>query len=68
MTKIKSFKVLVNPANGCWLVRVPDLDQSATVESLEDVEAAARSLLLRRRQSDLVLWPCADSGRRIRMT
>jgi hypothetical protein len=41
MTKIKSFKVLVNPASGCWLVRVPDLDQSATVERLEDVEAAA---------------------------
>jgi hypothetical protein len=37
-----AFKVLANPGNGCWLVRVPDLDQSATVESERDIENSAR--------------------------
>ncbi|MGO8771174.1 NAD(P)(+) transhydrogenase (Re/Si-specific) subunit beta [Mycobacterium sp.] len=59
------------------VVIVPGYGLAAAQAQHEVVELAAAltehgvdrgSLLSRRRPSDLVLWPCAGSGRRIKMT
>lgn len=37
----RTFKVLANPGNGCWLVRVPSLGQYATVDRQVDIAPRA---------------------------